>query len=89
LQDFLCGISPDYYHAGVYGWDADIYILDDTTVLVTGYRPRGNYIINNEFCRILNDNARHFRHLHNAPIENQKRLLLDYFKYHSVIYYKP
>lgn len=88
LQDFLYNISPDYYHSGIYGWDADIYILDSSTVLVTGYRPRGNYIINNDFCCTLNENARRFRRLHNVPIENQKRLLLDCLEFHNVIQYK-
>lgn len=38
---FYC-IRPDYYTCGVYGWNADIYILDKI-IIVTGYRPFGNY----------------------------------------------
>lgn len=30
------------FTAGVYGWNADIYKVDNDTVIVTGYRPFGN-----------------------------------------------
>lgn len=34
--------EPKYYTSGVYGWNADIYQVDNETVIVTGYRPFGN-----------------------------------------------
>lgn len=40
-QYLLNGKTPDYYTAGVYGWNADVYIIDFNTVIVTGYRPFG------------------------------------------------
>lgn len=38
LQDALSGIAPDYYTAGVYGWDCDVYTIAGLTIC-TGYRP--------------------------------------------------
>lgn len=34
---YLCGISPEYYNAGVYGWNWDLYDMDGVAV-VGGYR---------------------------------------------------
>lgn len=33
----LSGITPDYYTAGVYGWNFDVYIIAGLTIC-TGYR---------------------------------------------------
>lgn len=45
-----CGIwnllsceNPRWYTCGIYGWNADIYMVDSDTVIVTGYRPFGKY----------------------------------------------
>lgn len=38
LQDALRGIEPDYYTAGVYGWNCDVYTIAGLTIC-TGYRP--------------------------------------------------
>lgn len=37
LQFLLSHIEPMYYHSGVYGWDYDVYIIDDVAIF-TGYR---------------------------------------------------
>lgn len=42
LQHTLAGYEPRFYTAGVYGWNADIYIINNDTAVVTGYRPFGN-----------------------------------------------
>ena len=42
LQHLLSHKAPDYYTSGVYGWNADIYKINNNTVIVTGYRPFGN-----------------------------------------------
>ena len=42
LQDALKWREPNFYTAGVYGWNADVYVLGYDTVIVTGYRPFGN-----------------------------------------------
>ena len=38
LQDALSGITPDYYTAGVYGWNCDVYNIAGLNIC-TGYRP--------------------------------------------------
>lgn len=38
LQDALSRIAPDYYTAGVYGWNCDVYTIAGLTIC-TGYRP--------------------------------------------------
>ena len=42
MQDALKWREPNFYTAGVYGWNADVYVIDCDTVIVTGYRPFGN-----------------------------------------------
>lgn len=39
-QDLLSLEGVNFYTAGVYGWNADIYIFGNTAI-VTGYRPFG------------------------------------------------
>ena len=43
LQTMLTMENPRYYTCGTYGWNTDIYRIDLDTVIVTGYRPFGNY----------------------------------------------
>ena len=38
LQFLLSRIEPLYYHAGVYGWDYDVYIIDDDVAIFMGGR---------------------------------------------------
>lgn len=47
LQHTLGDISPVYYTAGVYGWNADIYIVDRFAIC-TGYRPFGHIELSRE-----------------------------------------
>lgn len=42
LQDLLRYESPLWYTSGIYGWNADVYLVDIDTCIVTGYRPFGN-----------------------------------------------
>ena len=39
MQSLLSRREPDYYTTGVYGWNEDIYIIDNNTAICTGYRP--------------------------------------------------
>ena len=34
----MSGIEPDYYTAGVYGWNCDVYVIAGLAIC-TGYRP--------------------------------------------------
>lgn len=38
LFGVLSGIEPDYYTAGVYGWNCDVYVIAGLAIC-TGYRP--------------------------------------------------
>ena len=42
MQYALKWREPNFYTAGVYGWNSDVYVIDHDTVIVTGYRPFGN-----------------------------------------------
>ena len=42
---------PSYYTCGVYGWNADVFVLDMDTVVVAGYRPFGNVEVSTEQLR--------------------------------------
>lgn len=48
LHYLLQGLEPRYYTCGVYGWNSDIYQLNNDTIIVTGYRPFGNIKTNNK-----------------------------------------
>lgn len=42
MPTLLTGTSPIAYTTGGYGWNADIYCINDSTAIITGYRPFGN-----------------------------------------------
>lgn len=54
LQDALKLREPNFYTVGVYGWNADVYVIDSNTVIVTGYRPFGNMELSREVIDTLN-----------------------------------
>lgn len=54
LQYALIWREPDFYTAGVYGWNSDIYVIDYGTVIVTGHRPFGNIELSREVINTLN-----------------------------------
>ena len=54
LQSALAWREPNFYTAGVYGWNADVYVIDAGTVIVTGYRPFGNVELPREVIDTLN-----------------------------------
>lgn len=59
LWYLLSGIDADYYTAGVYGWNSDIFKIDYNTVIVTGYRPFGNlHASYNGITKKYNEKAR-------------------------------
>jgi hypothetical protein len=39
--NMLAHRNPNFYTAGMYGWNSDIYVIDNNTVIVTGYRTFG------------------------------------------------
>lgn len=58
LQDALKGREPNFYTAGAYGWNSDVYVIDNDTVIVTGYRPFGNMELSREVIETLNKCAK-------------------------------
>lgn len=57
LQDALKWREPNFYTEGVYGWNADVYVIDYDTVIVTGYRPFGNVELPRDVIDTLNSCA--------------------------------
>lgn len=58
MQDALKWREPNFYTAGVYGWNSDVYVIDYDTVIVTGYRPFGNVELPRELIDMLNKCAK-------------------------------
>ena len=54
LQKALKWREPNFYTAGVHGWNADVYVIDCDTVIVTGYRPFGNIELPRSVIEALN-----------------------------------
>ena len=57
LQFLLNYETPIAYTCGVYGWNSDIYQIDNNTVIVTGYRPFGNVNVDYKLIREYNKKA--------------------------------
>lgn len=57
MQDALKWREPNFYTKGVFGWNADVYVIDYDTVIVTGYRPFGNMELPGEVIDTLNECA--------------------------------
>lgn len=58
LQFLLRGKEPNFYTSGVYGWGADIYQINNTTCIVTGYAPFGNIEIERNTIQKYEEKAR-------------------------------
>ena len=71
LQDALKWREPNFYTAGVYGWNSDVYVIDCDTVIVTGYRPFGNMKLPRNVIDTLNkcaESITHYLDYENAKI---------------------
>ena len=62
MQYALKWREPNFYTAGVFGWNADVYVIDCDTVIVTGYRPFGNMELSREVIDTLNKCAASITH---------------------------
>ena len=69
LQDALIWREPNFYTMGVYGWNADVYVIDHDTVIVTGYRPFGNMKLPREVIDTLNECAESIMHYFDYDME--------------------
>ena len=54
LENLLKYREPAYYTTRREGWGADIYLIDQQTVIITGYAPFGNIRIPYELARQVN-----------------------------------
>lgn len=84
LAHLLQCIKPAYYTCGIYGWNSDVYIIDNNTCIVTGYRPFGNIRTNNRnIIKKYEDKARKIYSFDNKDsyeTKNKKcKKLLDKF----------
>lgn len=62
MQNALKWREPNFYTAGVYGWNSDVYVIYYDTVIVTGYRPFGNVELPREVIDTLNKCAESITH---------------------------
>lgn len=62
LQYMLTHRDANFYTAGIYGWNANIYEIDHATAIVTGYRSFGDIRPSYELVKAFNDKARAIYH---------------------------
>ena len=74
LGNLLKYKEADFYTCGVYGWNADIYKIDNNTVIVTGYRPFGN-MSNYKIIKEYNEKAKKIVYNYNMTWEKQEEKL--------------
>lgn len=83
LQSLLYFYSPDFYTAGVYGWNYDCYIIDGY-VINTGYREMFGYSVDYDLSREYDLKAEKIIYDFSISYEKQKELvnnlLMEYLK---------
>lgn len=81
LQCLLRLKSPEYYSCGVYGWSCDYYVINNNTIICTGYSPVGN-ISNYELTREYDQKARNIEYSLSYEEKEKKlnELLNEYIK---------
>lgn len=75
LQTLLRYESARYYTCGVYGWSADIYEINDNTVIVTGYSPFGNIRVDRKIIKKYEDKAMKISHDWLKSYEENKKAI--------------
>lgn len=73
LQTLLACASPQYYNAGVYGWNYDVYSFDNCYI-ATGYRGTPGKRINYELCKKYEEMAQ------NASWDERRELLKEFIQ---------
>lgn len=81
LQFLLQFEDPAAYTCGVNGWNADIYLFDNSTAIVTGYRSFGNFSPDYDIVNQYNQKAHKIREsIYNYDeCKRQNNILLDEF----------
>lgn len=72
LTDLLNYKNANYYNANQYGWRNDIYLIDNNTVIVTGYEPFGNIELQKNICKKYNNEAKKIRQNFGFDYDKQK-----------------
>lgn len=57
LQYIMVGVEPQYYNAGVYGWNCNIYQYGNI-VITTGYRNMRGSLIPDDLIKKYSENAK-------------------------------
>lgn len=82
LQWLLNCLEPKFCTYGVYGWNSDIYKINNNTCICTGYRPFGNIEVNYNIQKKYDDEARAICCDYSLTYDQQKKKvskLLDKF----------
>ena len=77
LQYLLNYQNAIYYTCGIYGWNSDIYFIDDNTVICTGYRPTGNIRPDYNLIREYNNKAEKIVSWENKASYEEKKIQLQ------------
>lgn len=72
LSDLLSYKDANYYNANSYGWRNDIYLINNNTVIVTGYEPFGSIEIPRDITKKYNDAAYNIKIDRKLDFEAQK-----------------
>ena len=68
--------NPIAFTSGVYGWNADIYDINNVAI-VTGYRPFGNIHVDYDVIREYNNRAKTIISDNGIEYEKKKELVND------------
>ena len=68
--------NPIAFTSGVYGWNADIYDINNVAI-VTGYRPFGNIHVDYDIIREYNNRAKELISDNGIEYEKKKELVND------------
>lgn len=75
LQSLLNYENARFYTCGVYGWNLDIYEINNNTVIVTGYRPFGNIKVDYDTQRKYEAEAQRIDYDHTIKYEARKEAI--------------
>ena len=75
LQYLLRFKDSQFYTAGMYGWNADVYQVSSNVVIVTGYRPFGNVKVEFGILRGFEDRAKAILKDYSLKYEEQAEAL--------------
>lgn len=75
LQAMLVYKEPEYFISSIYGWECDVYIIDEIAI-VTGSNPFGNVPVSYYYCDKFNSQA--LRILHAFPCYSTQKIMLDH-----------